>query len=224
MKTLHTILICSLLAFTSSCVSVLPASTPNVPLLEEKGDAKLTANFVKGEAATGGSIQVAYSPANKFYLGANGNYVSYGDGYRASMTEVSMGTYQRVGRKWKIDLSGGGGVGSNNTWGDYGNSRLFMQSAIGYSKSKFEFAIGGKLNKTWFNAKGAGKDNVDVENFSVNTLDPFFVMRFGGPNIRFQTMFTHSLLINEKDLDFVIPEQTISVGLHFNIGKKKFHL
>ncbi len=210
------------LALLSSCASVMPANTPNIPLLEEKGDARLSANFVKGEIGNGANAQVAFSPADKFYLGASGSYVSYGDGLKSSMLEMSAGTYRRIGRKWKYDLSGGGGIGSNNTWGEYGNKRLFIQSAFGYTKDRFELALGGKLNHTIFNVKGADKNNPDFADFNIQSFDPFIALRFGGPNVKFQLLATYTYFLGTEEI--VIPEKTISLGMHFNIGKKKFHL
>lgn len=207
-------------AFASSCVSVLPANTPNVPLLKEKGDARMTTNFVKSGAGFGGSVQAAFSPADKFYLGANGSFISYNDGYKSTMLEMGAGTYRRIGRDFTFDLSGGAGLGGNNTYGEYNLSRVFVQPAFGYTRNRFQVALGAKLNHTKFNEKEGKEVDEGNGDFSAKTLDPFVALRFGASKFRFQVMYTYSTLLDNK-IDYVVPESTLSLGFHFFIGKKK---
>jgi hypothetical protein len=222
MRKSNTIIALVALVFASSCAAVLPANTPNVPLLREKGEGRISGGIVRGEAGIGANFQAAYSPAKKMYMGASGSLMGYGDGLRSNMMEVSMGTYQPLNKKWLWDLSGGAGIGANNTWNDNRNSRLFLQSALGYTGESFEFAAGGRLVNTAFTVQDknkSGDPNYIDENFNAKTFEPFVLLRFGSSNVRFQTILAYPLLL--KDEAFVIPEKTITMGLHFKIGKNK---
>jgi hypothetical protein len=218
MKKLHIIPIIALMSFVCSCATVMPANTPNVPLLEKKGDAKMSGSLMVSEGGgLGINAQIASSPVDKFYWGASASLIGYGDGMNTSMFELGVGTYRRLGRSFRLDLSGGGAVGSNNTWGEYSNQRLFAQSAIAYTSKRIQLALGAKFNQTYFNTKDKVESG-EPDNFHIQTLDPFFVVRTGGSNVKFQLIGTYSTLTGVDDL--VIPDPTISLGIYFNIGKK----
>lgn len=222
MKTQHTTLIIAAATFLSSCVTVLPSSTPNVPFLREKGDGKLTTNLVVTEGGgIGGSVQAAYSPADKFYLGLNGSMISYGEGLHSNMFELGAGTYIPVGRHFSFDLSGGGGLGSNNTLESSSMSRFYIQPAFAYTRPKLQVGIGAKLNHTAFNVRSSSEESLmSSEDFNAKTLDPFFLVRFGQSKFQFQILYSGSILLDNK-LDYIVPEKSLSLGLHFFIGNKK---
>ncbi len=229
MKQLQTLLLFSSAIFFASCSTVLPAYTPNVPFLKEKGDVHLAGSAVVGEYTGGGNVQAAYSPVRNFYLSSNASILSH-QGPKSSMFELGLGYYNKIGENMVYELSAGGGWGVYNYDGAEKDkmSRLYLQGAIGYSKGIWEFGTGLKAARTAYKNNGALRanraDDFGEEIISSQlssglwTLEPFALIKVGGPKIKFQTIFSYP--IYSVDYLMVIPEPTLSLGLVFGLGSK----
>jgi hypothetical protein len=231
MKQFNTFLIAVLALVFSSCSTLLPGYTPNVPFLKEKGDIHLAANGVLGASTKGANVQAAYSPADNFYISTNALWLgqSYLDTKGSSMYELGLGYYGKKEEGLVYEISGGVGFGANKFQDGYKDNitRLYLQAAVGHASEHFEIGGGLKTANNQFRYNGPKEPTnpnspwVAIWEMDLSpevwSVEPFFVMRIGGPKVKFNTVFSYPIIVNEA---YVVPDPTISLGISVGLGRK----
>lgn len=227
MKPIIAFAVAIMLISSYSCSTVLPGYTPNAPLLKEKGDLRLGGNLVLGGATTGGNVQVAVAASDHFYLGAGSSFLNH-EGMSSNFTDLSLGYF---GRKENLayEFSAGGGLGGFNYGDDMKDriTRFHGQAAAAYVTDRIQFGGGLRVAGNTYKYVGkpindpgiVGPISYEEELSGVVSIEPFLLMRAGGPKTSFQFMFCYPVL--PQDQLSVLPDPTISLGITLMLGKNK---
>lgn len=230
MKIFNTIASGSLaLLALASCTTTLPGYSPNAPLLEAKGDARISAGAVLGGVTAGANLLAAYAPWNHVYFGAGTSLLSHTASTSSNFTDISMGYFGRSGGNFAYEFSIGGGMGSfkhKDSEKDLLN-RVHVQAAAAYVSKHVQAGGGIRLASNSYRFAGGPFDpdpnrgiTIYKDDYSgVVSIEPFFLMRIGGPKIGCQVMATLPFITN--DILLVEPDPTLSLGVTFKLGKKK---
>lgn len=213
----------------ASCTTTLPGYSPNAPLLGEKGDARISAGAVLGGVTAGANLQVAYAPWNHVYFGAGTSLLSHTGSTTSNFTDISMGYFGRSGGTFAYEFSAGGGLGSFKYEGSEKDllNRVHVQAAAAYVSDHIQAGGGIRLASNSYRFSGGPADPdpnggitlYEGDYSGIVSLEPFFLMRIGGPRIGCQVMATLPFITN--DILLVDPDPTLSLGVTFKLGKKK---
>lgn len=227
MKPIIALAIAVVLISSYSCSTVLPGYTPNAPFLKEKGDLRLGGSLVLGGATTGGNVQVAVAASDHFYLGAGSSFLNH-EGMSSNFTDLSLGYF---GRKESLayEFSAGGGLGGFNYGDDMKDriTRFHGQAAAAYVTERIQFGGGLRVASNTYKYVGKPINDAGIvvpisyeeELSGVMSIEPFLLLRAGGPKTSFQFMFCYPVL--PQDQVAVLPDPTFSLGITFMLGKKQ---
>lgn len=222
-------------------------NTANVPLLSQKGEAKLTAAIGTGAntEAISGELQLAIAPANNIGFMVNAFTASKSeeteDNYEkgsGSYIEAAPGLFMPISRngKWRAELYAGAGAGwvTNNygvpSFSKVSVSKAFVQPAIGYKSTYLEVAFTPKMSFINWKVKEdrvlADRDSYDKSevdyirrNPRFTAFEPSLIVRAGGENVKVQLGIT---LSNTNIKEYALTEELLlSAGISFGLNQKE---
>ena len=184
-----------LAAIAASCHHVYYApNTPNIPMLTQKGETRINANYVSGADSEfeGAELQIAHAVKENFGLMANYFTASRSEAVD-SYTESGKGSYFEAAagymktldpkKKWVTEFYGGLGFGSvkneyeNRDFSNVGITKLFLQPSLSYKSAYFEVGFTPKLSLINWKVKdeklGEGNDDARFD-LAVIKADPSF--------------------------------------------------
>ncbi len=221
-----------------SCKTAYIPSALNVPLLQEKGELKIT--------LTPTNYQVAYAISEKLGVMANGQRASstttFSDGVTNSdfkqtnsSIELGAGYLGKGGRNFLYELYGGLGLvkadivdsKAGKTIGTYeaNGLKFFIQPNIGFTTKAFDVAFSARFTGLQFGTSSTvfSKQYLidkELNELSENThlfLEPAITLRGGYKFIKLQTQIGISAKLSSAS----IPYNSLvgSIGLQINIAK-----
>lgn len=215
MKTIHPILLCSLLVIlTIGCAPYGPRSF-HAPLLNEKGDVHAAANL---NMANGLEIQADYAWANHFYSPADFSFsfIQSGEnGFRSNAYSLGIGYFTKMKNRGRFNLY------LTPTYGNFGNSgsdyksHFFGQtfgSDIGWRFNHFEAALSLKYDNFYYLSSNMQYDG------NASGLGSAVTLRVGGDRFKFHTQFGVTYPLAGKYDFFPI---VANFGLNYRINLKK---
>lgn len=242
----------------TSCYHVYYApNTANAPLLSEKGEVRVNGLYSSGSNSEfeGGELQVAAAVSNNIGVMMNGmtagNTDEVSDYYggnvhkesgKGSYIEFAGGLFKSFDekKKWIGEVYGGVGFGSvHNTYDKneasrVGISKFFLQPAVGYKTSYFEFSIVPRISLiNWKVRKddlspadpnsadgSAQSDLLKIRDRpSLFNFEPAFLLRAGAKNVKLQAGLSFS---NSKNDYYPVETLNASLGVSVNLkGKTK---
>lgn len=222
-------------------------NTAQVPLLSQKGEAKLTAAIGTGghTEATSGELQLAYAATKNLGLMVNGFTASKSeeteDNYEKGnghYIEAAPGVFMPISRNgmWRAELYAGAGTGSvSNNYGHPSSSKIgvkkaFVQQAIGYKGTYLEVAFAPRMSFVQWQVKEDRVlaerdyyDKIEVDYIKQNprftAFEPSLIIRAGGENVKGQLGITLSKT-NIKD-NALTEELLLSLGISFGLNQKE---
>lgn len=231
-----------LMVYISSCSPVPYGNVgQNVPMLKNKGEVSVTANYANTDDANGLGIQGAVAVDSSlalmtsFYsLKNNRNTDWKGSG---KYFELGAGKYGLMGRsKFVFDVFGGvgfGGIKNNSGTGsalDLNFVKPFVQGSIGLSGKWIEVALTSRFAlPVYTNYKNSLTDSSQhaqiaayyEENKSRFVFEPGITFRFGYKSVKANLSFcTSSFSLDEKYNDVSINNNYVSAGLAVLISKR----
>ncbi len=216
-------------------------SSPNAPLLTEKGDIYGTLHRSSGQGFTSIELQAAYMVGKHF--GMIGSY-SFGNvkstsNFTFNKFELGGGYAQPINQNFHFEAYAGFGLGNTNNEHYTGtsiikNNFFFVQPAIVLSNPKKTVQL-AFVTKFVNNNFKVTTDNFDHsrEPFSADQLfqlyskpfhifwEPGLVFRIGGENVGFHVGYSYSKDLSDDNLYQASDNFSLGVYVKFNTLKKK---
>jgi len=201
-----------------------PAYIPNVvntPLLKEKGDAKLNANF----GVSGNDFQLAYAVSDNIGLMLNTSFEDTKDndstGYyhKHNFVEFGVGYFSPVGNIGIASIYGGLGFGNvNSNYNSVGIHRLvnansirfFLQPSIGVRSNSYE----GSLSSRVVGVMIFIPDNERMAIF----IEPAITNKVGFKYGKFVVQTGFSIPVSTTNLGYDYLPFLFSLGLELNLS------
>ncbi|NCC99567.1 MAG: hypothetical protein EOL95_07700 [Bacteroidia bacterium] len=210
-------LICLLLPFFAASCSI-PSSLVEVPMMQQKGDAMVSAGF---SYPLGVCVSGAYSPVNHLALQADAEFSFYTPtdvSVYPFNTHLSLGYYHKFGQHWVLENYYGGGYGQKNThltvepypYRSGFNANAFTQINFGAVNLKGNGEVGIAFKAAYYyydspityalfntNREITGTYSCPTTGHSI-VLTPVFFFRFGWEHIRLglQVNGNHNLTLS----------------------------
>lgn len=233
----------------SSCVPAIYSTTgQNVPLFREKGEVTLSGAYGSVDEGDGIALQGAAAFTDKFAMGASFyslwggslNEDSWkGNGNYFELVAGRYGTFVKKNPLFIYEAFGGFGYGAINNKTADGSAvnvrfiKPFLQPSLGIRHKIVEIAATPRISLLHYTSQEArASDPQQTEEakafFSDNktklTLEPGVTFRLGYKSIKFQFQYNFTTLGDSNstgDIDVSgIRDEFVSVGLHYNFGKK----
>ena len=236
MKKLSTILVVSIIGFSSCNPKFYTPNTQNVPLISQKGETNLTLSGNGNQV----EFQGAYGIAEHIAIQANGGLfipkdLDNGNGGSGKYIEVGAGYFNEVQPNWVFETYGILGFGDfenhlPSTVIDYPQStgdisgkifRVGIQPNFGYKSEYFSAAISSRFVNLSYNGIEGDLIFEDInlpeylkENSSNFLIEPALTVRGGFEKIKLQLQYGYSW--NVTNSDFRQDKTYLTVGLNFN--------
>lgn len=227
--------------FTSCTHYYYAPTTANIPMLREKNEARINANYYITDEASGGELQLAYATGKRtaFMLNilsasshgellssASYNYRNEPSGY-GRYAELGYGFFAPVPKsKWIFETYAGIGTGSVTNWytttekSKVRISKFFVQPSLGWRTTYFEIGFSNRFafanlkvkeNTSHFN------DEVDYikSRSSAFLVEPAMLIRFGLKHIKISLNYTHSANLSNN---WKQETTAVSAGLSIPFG------
>ena len=217
----------------SSCGSVYYApNTHNVPLFQEKGDAKISAGISAGEDVERAfELQSAYAITDHVGIMANLYRVKQDDN-RGTLFELGAGYFQPLEKHLVIEGYGGISyaqvINSNSAYTEYTDfTRYFIQPALGYSRNAFEVALSTRFAVLNYHriedpdvvVVSSSPELAHLMSNNVQFLfEPALTVRVGWKYVKLQGQFGFSK--NLSDDYFDMDNLNLNVGLYFSLSNR----
>jgi hypothetical protein len=240
MKTLPLYSILFILFILGSCTHYYYApNIHNVPLLQNKKDARFLIAQSNGGEINSTEIQGAYAVSDKIGVTANTMFSSSKnnkdstDRGNGGLIELGVGYFKPINTTHFIFESylglGGGSIHNtfqNNQTIHTSVSRFFIQPALGYSRKHIQLALSAKLCGVNL-SKPTGYSNLESNQrihldyvgshpFSL-MFEPAFTIRAGWNNLKLQFQYGISTNLNNPELSQ--GESNMSLGIYFELNK-----
>lgn len=211
-----------------SCKTAYVPNTVNVPLFDDAGQMRLSADF-------NGNFQFAASPGRNFGIMANALFRKdgentddlFGKGY---LVEAGLGGFKASGPlRW--ETFAGLGFGKTETR-DFGKkfeakgARFFFQPSVGFHHDIFEIAftprlVAGKFQKP--ETTYTTQELIDNRLYEIDEpvwffAEPAITGRIGYKWIKLQVQVGRSFKLNDKPLSF--EKEMNSIGLILDFGRR----
>jgi len=187
-------------------------NSQNVPLLQEKGESRISASYYGSEESTGFVLNSALSITDN--IGLIGNFIKGGAEEsthwgRGNFSELGIGYFIPTGNNIIFECYGGFGLGnvknhySNDFESKMNFSRYYIQPSLGYTSNVFEFAMSNRFcllnyyNIQYDSELKEFHQITDIryisnhENFIL--IEPAFTLRVGSEKFKIQAQLVRSI-------------------------------
>ena len=203
--------------FTSCTHYYYAPTTANIPMLREKNEARINANWYITDEASGGELQLAYATGKRTAFMLNILSASSNGMLLSSMTynpgsePAGYGKYAELGygffdpvptSKWIFETYAGIGTGSITNWystnekSRVGISKIFVQPSLGWRTTYFEIAFSSRFAFANLKVKNNSHANQEVnyikDHPSAFLVEPAMLIRFGLKHVKISLNYTHS--------------------------------
>lgn len=228
------ILVFILFSFHSCAPIYYAPNSSNVPLLKEKGQAKLSGYYSSCEDVSGVELQGALAVSKNIGVMLNTAYLNGGSDGNGYLVEGGAGYYKLFEKKWVFESYGGLGFGSaNNNSVDGGSSsvnftKCFVQPSLGFTTKNFEFGVASRFSGVFFNVGDYAPGTYSWESPNLEYLrahpnsylwEPSAFVGFGIQDLKIRMQVTLSENMYNKELNQ--EEINVGLGLVLNIAPKK---
>ncbi|MBS1600513.1 MAG: hypothetical protein JST75_19965 [Bacteroidetes bacterium] len=248
-KTIYTLIVVLIACSSCSHYYYVPNS-PNVPVLREKNDMRISAGYSGGETFEGAELQFAYAVAPHVGIMVNGLTGGKTEEDENNQKQSGKGSYGEIGAGYFLPFSpkklfvfeiyGGAGTGvTNHEYGTYATSKvgvtkLFIQPSISYAakKGRFEFAMGSRFSSINVKVKDASlvtdgqydsyaTDLEYVREHANSVLwEPSIRISMGSKDVKFYFSYVHSFNLSNSLLPQELYTASMGLRLTLNTGKK----
>ncbi len=213
-----------LLLLVYSCAPAYVPNKVNAPLLTNKGELQVSANF----GTSGFDPQLAYAVTDNIALMANGSFMnttsdtsSSSDFYhKHTFFELGPGYYRNLRNGFKFETFTGIGFGKvsseydNNLWSnktEVNITRFFLQPSFGYTSKVLDIGISARL--VFVNLVQSSINNAGI------LLEPVLTAKLGWDHIKITGQLGLAYPVNESKIHFPYQPGLFSLGLQGNFGK-----
>lgn len=221
-------------AFFPGCAPIYLHSSPNTPMLDEQGDAKIS---LRG-GISGGELQGAYAVSDHMYLfgGLMGSEEEREDEIEPSSHryfELGAGTMWRPVQNLVLEGSGGLGLGSGKgtariTLGEStvyrhsegGYFKPFLQGNIAFQTRVVDIGFVNRLSLIQFNEIREIGSSPEINSDPSGPVfwEPSVFMQLGWDRIKLSIQAgSTSPLIGEPDFDYIFMNVSFGVSYQFNV-------
>ena len=219
----------------SSCSHYYYApNSHNVPLFQEKKEARISVAASGGDEFEGIEVQSAYSITNNVGVMVNGFVVQPQEGSewgKGNLIEAGIGFFKPLGKNFVFETYGGFGQGSVTNKYRIGEStfkfsRYFVQPSIGFTTPWFDIAASVRICELSYlqldnnNTNSLDKAELDYikDNKTSLLFEPALTIRGGWKYIKGQMQV--GLSQNLTNPDFQQEEFNVNIGVYFTIASK----
>lgn len=214
-------------------------TTANIPLLREKNEARINANYYITDEATGGELQFAYATGKRTAFMVNiltasshgdllssATYRNAPSGY-GRYAELGYGFFSPVpNSKWIFETYAGIGTGGVTNW--YATtekskvriSKFFVQPSLGWRSKYFEIGFSNRFAFANLKVKeNTSHFNEEVEYIKTRSsaflVEPAMLIRFGLKHVKISLNYTHSANLSNN---WQQETTAVSAGLSIPFG------
>lgn len=217
LKSLHKLVLLSVILSFTSCAPVYVPNTLNTPMLSEQGD---LSGAVYGGTA-GFEIQAAYAATDHLGVMFNGSFVNGAQSddvvHDHNFMEVGAGYYHAYGDRNSFEIFGGVGLGDsrNRRSGNVGvsskNVRLFIQPSFGIESDVLDGSAAVRLAYVSVETNGVVESAVFYE--------PALTAKLGYKNIKGTIQLGYSSPLT-GDVTFDYQPLLLSLGISAKLNLK----